>query len=248
MICPDRTTILSATLTQLDATVNLVMHDIAATTEELWSRYDITADNLAAIIRWCDDHDLSRHVRLYFDDNRRSVFDLVLANLDIGAFAEVVIAAPVTSIGRSGYGTTDDLRAAAGLGVRVAAHGFSHMRVASYDLVGNLLATPLGGRYRDRSGAGRHDPMTENEALFQLVEAKEHFTELLGECTEFVLPHGCYNATTVALNQRFDLYTHLATTDPGLDTGQLLRPRFPVGADDTVETLAAAITAETSNP
>ncbi|WP_216893924.1 hypothetical protein [Nocardia alni] len=247
MTSTDRTPGLSELLSHLAGTVNIVFHDIAASADQLWSRYDTTTEVLHRIIGWCRDQGITRRTRLYFDDNRRSVFDLVLPRVDVTEFAEVVIAVPVTTIGRTGRGTTTDLRAAAARGVRIAAHGWSHIRLAAYDRTGILLATPLGGHYRDRLGGGAHEPLSDNEVLFQLVEAK-HLETLTGACREFVLPHGCYNATTLALNQRFGLYTHLATTDPGIDTGQLLRPRFPVGAEDTTVTLAQRITDEVRTP
>ncbi|WP_043735851.1 polysaccharide deacetylase family protein [Nocardia asiatica] len=224
--------------------VNLVFHDVAPTTAALWSRFDTTVDRLHEIVGWCRDLGLARWVRLYFDDNHRSLFDVVLPRLEVTEFAEVVAAVPVTSIGRSDTGTTTDLRAAAAAGVRIAAHGFSHTRLASYEPHGVLLATPLGGRYRDRAGAEQHEPATENEALFQLVEAKDHLDGLTGACQEFVFPYGCYNSTTLALNQRFGLYAHLATTDPGIDTGQQLRPRFLLISDDTPDTLSHRICQE----
>ncbi|MBF6209730.1 polysaccharide deacetylase family protein [Nocardia puris] len=239
-------TALADRLAHTGALVNLVFHDIATDSDGLWSRFDTTIDRLHAIAAWCRDLALTRRVRLYFDDNHRSLFDLVLPALDVTEFAEVVAAVPVASIGRTGHGTTTDLRAATARGVRIAAHGFSHTRLASYDPHGALLATPIGGRYTDRPGAGQHDPATENEVLFQLVEAKEHLDALTGACREFVLPYGCHNPATLALNQRFGLYPHLTTTDPGIDTGQLLRPRFLLTSDDTPITLAQRITEEAS--
>ncbi|WP_028479029.1 polysaccharide deacetylase family protein [Nocardia sp. CNY236] len=237
---------LAERLAHTGALVNLVFHDIAADCDDLWSRFDTSVDRLHEIVAWCRDLGLSRRARLYFDDNHRSLFDVVLPTLNVTEFAEVVAAVPVSSIGRTGHGTTTDLAAATAQGVRIAAHGYSHTRLASYDPHGTLLATPIGGHYRDRVGAGQHEPATENEVLFQLVEAGEHLYTLTGACQEFVLPHGCYNAATLALNQRFGLYPHLATTDPGIDTGQLLRPRFLVTSNDTPTTLDERITEQAS--
>lgn len=243
---PHTTTDLAERLTHTGDLVNLVFHDIAADPDGVWNRFDTTIERLHAIVAWCRDLGLTRRVRLYFDDNHRSLFDLALPALDVTEFAEVVAAVPVSSIGRPGHGTTADLASATTQGVRIAAHGFSHTRLASYDLHGTLLATPIGGRYTDRVGAGRHEPATENEVLFQLVEAGEHLDALTGTCEEFVLPYGCYNPATLALNQRFGLYPHLSTTDPGIDTGQLLRPRFLITSDDTATTVAQRITEEAS--
>lgn len=218
-------------LAAVGASVNLVFHDVAPTDDELWSPYDATLGGLLDIVEWLKVQGLSRSTRLYFDDNHRSLYDIVLDSFDVSVFLEVVAAVPVTSIGRPGRGTWSDLDTARRRGVRIAVHGYSHIRLASYDITGTRIATPPLGPYTDRDP---HDPrpLYENEVLYQLVEAR---TAL--DSDEFVLPYGCYNATTLAINDRLGLYTHLATTDFELDHGQLLRPRLLVKADDTAHTI-----------
>ncbi|ATL70053.1 hypothetical protein CRH09_31570 [Nocardia terpenica] len=235
-------------LCQHGAVINLVFHDIAENTAQAWTSYDVTAAALAQIVDRLIGHGLAPQVRLYFDDNRRSLYDLALPQVPVTAFREVVAAIPVTTIGRAGYGSRADLRAAAECGVRIAAHGVSHIRLAHYDRYGTVLDTPLGGPYADRPAHDRHQRLTENEVLFQLSEARDHFTGLGDDCHEFVLPHGCYNATTLALNQRLGLYEVLATADSGLDIGQHLRPRLTVTGTDSADTVIARIFEEVRPP
>lgn len=232
---------LARQLIDLNASINLVFHNIIeASLDTTESRYDATPESFARLVALCEDLDICQRTRLYFDDNHLAQFELFTA-VDLSAFQEVVAAVPVTSIGQPGRATAADLDDARNRGVRVAPHGHSHVRLASYNAHGTCLPTPLGGAYAAcRSGVRRR--LTENQVLFQLVESREHFHQP-GD-TEFVLPYGCYNSTTLALNQRLGLYTHLTTTDFALDTRQELRPRLLIEATDTTETVTRRLMTE----
>ncbi|WP_280404758.1 hypothetical protein [Nocardia brasiliensis] len=242
MTTSDRILGLTSHLEDIDGYANLVFHDIAAgSTDDLWSRFDCTADNLHRIVDRFVETGLASRTRLYFDDNHRSFYDLVL-DIDLSRFAEVVAAVPVTSIGIPEKGTTEDLARARHMGARIAAHGHSHVRLADYAADGTRLPTPLRGPY---ATPGWRKPLSENEVLYQLVESAERID--LFDTGEFVLPYGCYNETTLAINDRLRLFDFLATTDFELDTGQQLRPRLLVMSSDTPELVEQRILAEVEN-
>ncbi|WP_194838589.1 hypothetical protein [Nocardia sp. XZ_19_369] len=246
MITADSTRRLGAHLNDIGAVINLVLHDVKpGPASELWSRFDSTLDALHAIIDCFVERGLARHTRLYFDDNYRSFYDLVLGSADLSHFAEVVVAVPISSLGRPPHGQLADLDQARSKGVRIAAHGYTHRRLADYDARGTRLPTPPGGRYGPPATTSA--PLTENEVLYQLVETAER-TDLFGAGREFVLPYGCYNATTLALNDRLRLFDHLSTTDFDLDVGQLLRPRLLITSTDTPDLLLARILSEVESP
>jgi hypothetical protein len=234
MTLPKRPGCLAARLCYLGGSINLAYHDIVRTPDEVRSAFDVTTDSFAQILEWCRGIDISGRTRLYFDDNHRSLYDLVLKVVDPADFLEVVAAVPVNSVSKAGRGGISDIDGARAVGVRVAPHGCSHVRLASYDPQGNLLPTPLRGPYADRQ-TEESRPLTENEVLFQLVESKEYFKQLAS--SEFVLPYGCYNQTTIALNQRLAIYDTLTTADFDIDTGQEIRPRLTVKAADTADTI-----------
>ena len=225
---------LAAVLDHTAASINLTFHDVVGSADELTSPFDSTLESFQGILDLCRRHDLCSRTRLYFDDNHLSLYDLVLDVVDPSEFQEVVVAVPVTSIGEAGKGSSEHIGQASSRGVRFAPHGYSHVRLASYDVHGQRLATPLLGPYADRL-AENGRPLTENEVLFQLVESRGYFTD--SACSEFVLPYGCYNETTLALNQRLGVYDVLTTADFALDIGQELRPRLLIEASDVAESV-----------
>lgn len=227
---------LSDYLSATGSSINLTFHDVISTSSvDTRSPYAVSLQTLRDITQWLDIHALAPRTRLYFDDSHRSFYDTVLGNVEVSTFEEVVVGVPVTSVGTKGRGDWSDLNAARERGVRVAPHGYSHVRLAAYDSNGVRQTSPLAGPYGDREPLAG-EPLAENEVLFQLVESHE----ALGG-NEFILPYGCYNETTLAINGRLGLYSHLATADFELDEGQLLRPRLLVKADDTVATISAVL-------
>lgn len=217
------------------AKINVVFHRIlpAATAGD---RFSVDRPAFDAIVDWFRATGLAARTRVYFDDNHVSSHDTI-ATSNLGEFDEVVIAAPAATIGRPDTGDMAALERSQAAGTRIAAHGFEHVRLASYDPNGVLLTTPSGGRYTP-AGPGTA-PLFENQVLYQLVEAAEALAVF--SPAEFVLPYGCFNRTTVALNDRLALFTHLATSDFDLDVGQELRPRLLIEADTSPQRLEAVL-------
>jgi hypothetical protein len=227
-------------LDQVNGSINLVFHDIVRASEQQQGNYDVRLGSFTEIVDRCRRLGIAGRVRLYFDDNHRSLYDVVIGEVDVRGFQDVVAAVPVTSLDKDGRGTRADLEQARSTGVRVVPHGYSHVRLASYDSWGNLQPTPLGGPYADSRAAGRR--LSENEVLFQLIESREAFDQ--DGPAELVLPYGCYNRTTLALNERLGLYDVLATSDFEIDLGQQTRPRLLVAAVDTADDVERRILKE----
>jgi hypothetical protein len=209
------------TLCDLDAVLNYVWHRIEDRITATSSPYTVSSAQLDSTLGWLTDTELSTRVRLYFDDNDQSFFHRVLPAINVSSFFEVVVAVPAVSVDSPGHGTMQDLARAVEAGVRIAAHGMAHVRLASY-LNGMLLATPSGGQY-EAVEPDLQDPLNENQVLFQLIESKEALATFAP--VEFVLPYGCFNRFTVGANERYGIYRYLGTSDFDLDVGQSLRPR-----------------------
>jgi hypothetical protein len=214
-------------LCDLDAVLNYVWHRIEERITAVSSRYTVSSAQLDATLSWLADTELSTRVRLYFDDNDQSFFDQVLPMIDVSSYFEVVLAVPAVSVDSPEHGTMRDLDRAVEAGVRIAAHGMTHVRLASY-LNGVLLPTPSGGRYEPVE-PDVQDPLNENQVLFQLIESKEALAVFAP--AEFVLPYGCFNRFTVAANERYGIYEYLGTSDFDLDVGQPLRPRRIISSE-----------------
>jgi hypothetical protein len=208
-------------LCDLDAVLNYVWHRVEDRMTAVSSPYTVSSAQLESILNWLTETELSSRVRLYFDDNDLSFFERVLSVIDVSSYFDVVLAVPAVSVDSRGHGTMEDLARAVEAGVRIAAHGMTHVRLASY-LDGVLLPTPSGGRY-ETVEPDVEDPLNENQVLFQLIESKEALAVYAP--AEFVLPYGCFNRFTVVANERFGIYDFLGTSDFDLDVGQPLRPR-----------------------
>ena len=235
-----RAGLLTEYLHQVNGSINLAFHDIVRTPEERRTAYDVSLGSFTEVVDRCRLLRIAGRVRLYFDDNYRSLYDFMIGEVDVRDFQEIVAAVPFTSLGGDGRGTLADVEHARSAGVRVVPHGYSHVRLASYDSRGNLLPTPLRGPYADSRAVGR--PLSENEVLFQLVESRGAFDQ--DGPAELVLPYGCYNRTTLALNERLGLYDVLTTSDFEVDVGQELRPRLLVKATDTGDDIERRILEE----
>jgi peptidoglycan/xylan/chitin deacetylase (PgdA/CDA1 family) len=228
----------SERMASVGALLNLVLHRIADDREKSDDLYTTTTEQLRDLAEWLAMSGLMSHTRLYFDDNDSSFFERALPILENKGLHEIVLAVPVSSIGQPGRGSLEQLMEADGLGIRIAAHGMTHVPLASYE-ADELLSTPSGGKY-EITEVPPNSPLTENQVLFQLVEAKEHLRRF--SPSEFVLPFGCFNSTTVAINERHVLFEFLGTSDAGLDFGQVLRPRRLVTATTTPTTIEAELT------
>jgi peptidoglycan/xylan/chitin deacetylase (PgdA/CDA1 family) len=209
-----------------DFTINLAFHDVSDV-EDGSSSYTVTLKQLTDLADALVAVGLNTHTRLYFDDNYISFKTRAFPTLRQRGFLELVLAVPAASVGSPGFCNFEDLLELRSHGVRIAAHGYSHVRLASYR-DGEPLASPDDGLYRDRQ-SDLPRPLCSNEILFQLVESLEMLQDLAPE--EFVLPYGCFNERVVAINDRHGLYKFLGTSDFDLDRGQSLRPRLIVTND-----------------
>lgn len=225
-------------LADTGAIVNIVFHKILLARADVDERFSVERPAFDTIVDWLRTTGLAAYTRIYFDDNHESSHHTV-ASSDLTGLAEIVIAVPAATIGHPETGDLAALHRSQSSGVRIAAHGYEHVRLASYDSGGALLTTPAGGPYAPASPTTTAAPLTENQVLYQLVQSAEALAAFAP--SEFVLPYGCFNATTVALNERFGLFAHLATADFDLDVGQELRPRLLIEAGTTPELLEARL-------
>lgn len=219
-------------------TLNLVFHRIVDAPRDIQSAFDVERGFLATLLSetrsWLGTQDVIRRVRVYFDDNHKSTLSCGITAVASVAF-KGVCAVPVESIGQPGRCSEDDLAVLASCGFAVVPHGFSHVGLAIYDDKGAPRPTPPGGVYQNRP-PGRDSVLTAEEVLFQLRESR---TALRG-CgdSEFVLPYGLYNDSTIAINREHHVFDFLTTCDPLLDFGQPLRPRYLVrGGTDVQSTM-----------
>ncbi len=127
-------------LHRLHGSINLAFHDIVRAPEELRTEYDVRLRSFTEIVDRCRRLGIAGRVRLYFDDNHRSLYGNIVGEVDVSDFQEIVAAVPLTSLGSDGRGTLADVEHARSAGVRIVPHGYSHVRLASYDSRGNLLS------------------------------------------------------------------------------------------------------------
>ena len=119
-------------------------------------------------------------------------------------------------------------------GVNIVPHGVSHSALCIYS-GDKLLGTRYGGIYQN-TPYGKGGSLTENEVLSQLLESKKALEAIgIKHIEEFVLPYGLYNREILEINRKMSIYKHLSTCDEYLDSGELLRPRFLITNDLSVE-------------
>lgn len=228
-------------LVALGGQINLCFHDIVDHPLPTDS-YSVTPHLLEGVLEHLYDSGLTPFTRLYFDDNKDSFVKRVLPSTSVRDFADVCVAIPTSTIGANGCMDHTDLVHIADQGVTILPHGHDHVRLASYSEDGEMLATPSSGPYSSPV-APRATPLTENEVLFQLLEPADLLHAF--QPHEFVLPYGCFNATTVGLNERWGLYSTLTTSDFAVDIGQQLRPRLLIEGGMTPEGVMRRVTAAT---
>lgn len=172
--------------------------------------------------------------RVYFDDGTDSYKKYVHPKLSKFLKQRVVIAVVTEWIDTPGYLTKSDLKHFHASGVTVVSHSASHPGMASFRK-GKLIRTPPGGVYTT-APYGQGKILTMQQVRYQMIESKAFLEDLLSvKVEEFVFPHGLYNADIVTFNCQSGLYSNLSTCEEFLDEGQLLRPRFLIRSDRTVE-------------
>jgi hypothetical protein len=206
------------------ARANLVFHDLI---DGGGSTYAVPSDRPLQIAAEVRRSGISGRVRFYFDDGRTSAKDACRALRGEHPEIELIVAVTITTVGHADYLSYRDLREMREWGVRIAGHGYQHVRLASYGEHG-VLPTAPDGPYQAAAGADPQAPLSANEVLFQLTETRDHLHGLGSD--EFVLPYGAYNRQTIFINERHRLYGVLASADYGWDLGGTLRPRLLVDA------------------
>jgi hypothetical protein len=211
-------------------TLNLVFHRIVASESEIGSRFDVDRRLFHALLaetkKWISSQENIERVRVYFDDNHKSA--LIYG---VGAVADVgfigVAAVPVESIGRVGHCSLSELDQLRSAGFSVVPHGHTHVALATYknDV---LSETPSIGIYRNRP-AGRDAVLTAPEVLFQLQQSRS--AAPFQDVSEFVLPYGLYNDSTIDINRRHSVFCVLTGCDSYLDCGEPLRNRYLITGD-----------------
>lgn len=209
-------------LTLVGGKANLVFHDVSATAR---SRYSVPLEYLLATAEQLRLAGLSENVRFYFDDGYASARPAAQLLRRKYPEIEITAALTVTAVGKAGHLDWADVEAMCSWGVRIAGHGYQHVRLAAY-VDGVALDTPPDGSYQGAPDVTGEQRLSANEVLFQLTETRDVLHRVGG--SEFVLPYGAYNCDIVSINERHRLFGILSTADYGWDLGQELRPRLLV--------------------
>jgi len=209
--------------------LNLIFHRIAKNDKDILDDYEVTLEQFLNILDLIRDlssspHCHFKHFRYYFDDGDDSFISRALPNILKKELSNCVLAVTTNNIGKKDFITKSDIFSLHSQGVQIASHSVSHAALAYYknDVI---QPTTKGGRYQT-SPFGHTKILSEQEVLYQLKESKKIITDIVGNVSEFVLPHGCYNKDVIRINQEYQLYDIISTCDNYLDNGYYLRPRI----------------------
>lgn len=207
--------------------LNICLHNVVENEDQIQSIYDITESQLIdmnTLLKTFQGNKYDAYT-FYFDDGYKSFNDIV-SKTDLGLTKERIrCAIIVDEIDLPNRLTTQQIRTLSREGYGIDSHGTSHAALASFD-EGRLLATALGGIYRNRP-YGQEGCLTKQEVLFQLHESQQSLEDILGEnVTDFVLPYGLYNSQTLEIIASKTTYKKILTCHAGIDTGRILAPRL----------------------
>jgi Polysaccharide deacetylase len=222
--------------------LNLVFHNIVEVESQIDNPYTVTQKKFIEITEEIQRLISERAVEfddfsIYFDDGYASFKDLILSVLKSELYTKTVLTIVCDDIGQPGFLNSKDLTNFKNLGIQISSHGISHSSLAMYQ-GDTLLPTLKGGMY-STALKGRSAQLCDMQVLYQLIESKKILETLVGVIDEFVLPYGIYNERTILLNERFSVYTFIATCDEYLDSNERLKPRVLIDAKTSVtDTLA----------
>jgi hypothetical protein len=171
--------------------------------------------------------------RVYFDDGDASFKQYIFPKLNNYLKRRIKLAIVTDWIDKKNYLNKEDLINYVKEGVGICAHSASHSALAVFR-DGNLQRSLPNGRYKN-SPFGQGEILTEEEIRYQLKEPLLKLNSLGIYTNEFVYPHGLYNKDTMAMNYQFGYYKYMSTCDEYLDSGQLIRPRFLIESDRSID-------------
>ncbi len=219
--------------------LNVVFHRVVSSPGEMRHIFEMTHDvfleQLETIREWVTGRSDVHDYRFYVDDGDDSFTQYVLPAIDKTELSNITLAVTSGDVGKKGMLGWSQLLALNKLGIHIASHSVDHPALAFYQ-DGQPLCTPSGGRY-ESSLPGHHWVLADQQVLYQLIESHRQLATHDLATREFVLPHGCYNQTTLSLVQASGLYDVVSTTDPWLDVGDWIRPRVLTRGDETVPEL-----------
>lgn len=226
--------------------LNLIFHNVVKKESELNNKYTVTYDYYSRLVEKVASLISQRktfyaEIQIYFDDGYASFNELVYPHIK-GNYSSFTLSIVPDDLDHNGFLPSSLLKDYYRQGIQIASHSASHAALAVYKQ-GVLQGTPLAGEYKN-SPKGQNDSLTENEVSYQYQSSKQYLENLLGKpVTEFVFPYGLYNPQAVLINNRYSYFKYLSTCDEYLDGGQLLRPRYLIdherSVDETVNSILA---------
>lgn len=214
--------------------LNICLHNIVDEISNLKSVYDITISQLEILINTLKkliNNEVINDYELFFDDGYESFYEIA-ENFDFGISNGKVHTAIITElIGVEGRLSESAILALFKSGFSIDSHGVSHAALAVFKNEA-LRATPHKGEYRN-SPYGKTRLLSENEALYQLIESSAHLEAITGlPARLFVLPYGLYNYSTVLNVAAFTHYSKVYSCDTYFDKGKYLAPRIVITQDN----------------
>jgi len=209
--------------------LNICLHDIVETAQDVRSVYDLTKAQLKELL------DLLQVMRsqkvidsyeIFFDDGYQSVWGVVRD----GGFGienkDIHLAIITDHIDEPGKLTSGQIVRLAERGFSIDSHGVSHAALAIF-IEDALQSSPRSGSYKN-SPYGKSRVLSVQQIQYQLIESSRSIASITGcEPCSFVLPYGLYNEHVVysIANTR---YRRVYSCDAAFDSGQMLAPRLLV--------------------
>lgn len=225
--------------------LNLIFHRIVKNDKDVRNPYEVTIKQFLNILYFvrmlCSSPDCHfKDYRLYFDDGDDTFITRALSHMLKNELPNCILAIPTDNIGAPGFLSKTDIFSLHKKGIQIVSHGVSHAALAFYKK--NIIQpTVKGGKYQT-SSFGHTKILSEQEVLYQLRESKIILSDIVGNISEFVLPHGCYNEDVIRINQAYQLYDIISTCDNYIDNGQNLRPRVLTRFDMSLLELEKLVT------
>lgn len=218
---------------------NLIFHKILKEEKDIDDKYNISLDYYISFLKEFNNairlkqNKESYTYQIYFDDGDDSFIKLILPLIKPNEYCKFTLAIVTDWINKEGYLSEQEIISLNNLGINIASHGTSHSALAVSKKLSDRN-TPINGEYRD-GVFGFEQRLSENEVIYQFIESKKRLTKLGISVNEFVFPFGLYNDTTVRVNYELGTYKYLSTCDEYLDEGQLLRPRYLIDNERSID-------------
>lgn len=197
--------------------LNIVLHKIVGSEQEIKSHYDTTADFSYDLVRQLQSVVKRFEVELgiFLDDGYQSQFPFAL-RLAHEYDNQIFIPLITQFIGTDGYISHKEIEVLKQeKNISLCSHGVSHAALGVYEN-DTVLPTPKGGLYRNMP-MGHASILTEQEIQFQLQESYKHLSKLGIQTDTFVYPYGIYSEDILNIIREVGIYTKTYTCDDSLE-------------------------------